>query len=80
MKLAEELPIVGWRGTPNEFRERLADIFNGEYRNHTDEDLLCNPRNALHFCNVIRAALRIPDAPDILILRTLTNMRKSHKE
>ena len=83
MRLSGELKAMGWTNGPtgerreDEFREKIADTFNGLYRAWTDEELLCNPREALHFCNAVRVRCGVPDAPDSVILRTLTNMRKN---
>jgi hypothetical protein len=74
--LAEELLAAGCRLERAEFGDRLGDVFNGLFRDKTDEDLLCRPVESAAFCRVVRRAVRSPKLPDRVILRTLIALRK----
>ena len=77
INLKVELQTAGYVGDGCEwFRELVVDTFHGMFRAWTDEQLLCTPREALHYCNRVRMDSRLPDLPDSVILRTLTNLRK----
>ena len=45
----------------------------------TDEQLKRHPREALRFCDMVRAHLNLPDLPDDLILGAQENYRKHRK-
>ncbi len=79
MKLAEELKAAGYKGTVDAFRDVITEEFHGMFRSWTDEELMCHPREAVHFCNCVRLKSRLTDIPDSLILRTLTNNRKASR-
>lgn len=77
-KLEVELTECGCHLTSNDFREHLeeqkalvAPAFN------TDE-LVCHPKEAMEYCDVVRKATSCPKLSDFLILRTLMNIRRSH--
>ena len=76
MTLQESLEMGGWEKEAEDFREFLADVFANTYRGWTDEDLYFRPRDALWFCNTIRARAGLPDMPDHVILGAMSNDRK----
>ena len=75
--LKVELEAIGWTKTVEQFRELIADVFANMFPSWTDEDLLCNPREAIRFCRNMQHASALPDLSEALILRTLTNCRKN---
>ncbi len=77
MRLDQELTAAGYDGTPDSFKEKIVDIFHASHPNWTEDDLVCHPRDALHYCNYVRSAVQCPDLPDPVILKTLLNIRKS---
>ena len=77
MLLINELEACGFERGEEKFRKVVMSAFAQLHGNWTDEDLLCSPRDALHYCNTVRLDAGAPDAPDRLILRTLTNCRKA---
>lgn len=77
MRLSEELSAIGWKEDRNVFEELLVNVFHGEFRNWTDEDLLTNPREALRYCALVRQSSRLSDLADSVVLRALTNLRKA---
>lgn len=78
MKLSDELKAAGFPKERDVFEELIVKVFHGEFRNWTDEDLLCTPGEAIRFCGLIRQAARATGhIADSVILRALTNLRKN---
>lgn len=75
--LGAELKAIGCSLDVTEFRRRVIDILENHFAGFTDEQLLCRPRDSMHFCNLMRQEPTCADAPDDLILRTLVNTRKA---
>ena len=76
LKLQEHLLAAGYRGDVGRFQEIVIEIFQIGYEGWTDEELLCRPEDALAYCARVRKRARAPNIPDVVILRTLTNLRK----
>jgi len=74
-KLADVLGYHSIDVHPDDFRQLVADTFR-EMFCCTVETLLCEPRDAVRFCDAIIAKLEAPSLPDSVILGTLLNMRK----
>ena len=76
MSLEKDLKTCGYLDGAATFRDILADVFAVSCPSWTDEELLCNPRQAVHYCDAVRARTCL-GIPDRLILRALTNSRKN---
>jgi hypothetical protein len=74
-KLSDELAALGWDGGEDEFRDIVGEVFAVLHPSWTDEDLYCEPRDAVRYCEAVRART-CQGVPDRLILRTLSNNRK----
>jgi len=60
------------------FIDSIVDSFNDMVRGqHTVDELLLHPREAINFCNTVRRKHHYPDVPDDVILRFLMRRRKS---
>jgi hypothetical protein len=79
LRLSDELKAAGSDKDPEAFRELIMDMFAENYRDMTDEDLLCNPDRLIPFDDLIRCRARCVALTDGLINRTLINMRKRSK-
>jgi hypothetical protein len=77
--LADELAAAGCDLDPEAFREMLVDLLHGMYRSWTDEELTCNPHESLRYCSEVRLRARAAELSDMLILRSLTNIRRRSK-
>jgi hypothetical protein len=74
-KLAEDLKALGYDGGEDEFRDIVGEVFAVMHPSWTDEELMCEPRDAMRYCEAVRSRT-CQGIPDRLILRTLTNNRK----
>ena len=62
----------------DEFMDRIADTFNETFRGSLSVDeLLLRPREAVRFCDSVRARHNWFDVPDDILLRSLMNRRKN---
>jgi transcriptional regulator with XRE-family HTH domain len=77
-KLETELEEAGCKLTPEGFRELLEDRKATTSPAWTIDELVCNPKDAMGFCDVIRTETGCQNLSDSLILRTLMNVRRSH--
>lgn len=76
MRLEDELKASGCEIDAEFFRLVVEDEFSSLYGDRTDEELACDPREAIRFCGMVRHACGDPNPEDSLILRTLFNTRK----
>lgn len=76
IKLDTYLPAIGCELSPRDFREALVELFDELHPNRTEDDLVCEPYQALTFCNLARAKIGHYGIPDYPILKTLMNVRK----
>jgi hypothetical protein len=61
-----------------DFLDLMADDFNSSVRGvMTVDELLLHPREALHFCDEVRAKHGYFSLPDDIILRSVMQRRKS---
>jgi transcriptional regulator with XRE-family HTH domain len=77
-KLEMELEECGCSLTPAAFRELLEDRKATTSPSWTIDDLVCHPKEAMEFCDLIRSETNCPELTDDLVLRTLMNIRRSH--
>jgi hypothetical protein len=75
-RLEEKLQAVGCPMDAQVFLAFVIKRFDSSFRALTDEGLLCRPRVAVRYCDMVRDDVSFHDLPDSLILRTLTNARK----
>jgi hypothetical protein len=75
VKLEAELLLFGSPTDAVEFEEVLQELHAVLHPSWTSEQLLYHPREALRFCEAIRARCG-QGLPDEMVLRRLTNIRK----
>jgi hypothetical protein len=75
--LKHELINNGCTIEPAVFKKRLVDIMSERFTGRTIDDLVCRPREAARFCDLIRDCTHCRALPNQLILRTLMNVRKA---
>lgn len=75
MHLNEELRTYGYTEPTWRFREILVEVHQAMHPAWTDEELMCNPRDAIRYCEAIRLRT-CQGLPDRMILRALSNTRK----
>lgn len=72
------LQDAGYDGETHDFYRAVLTVFDSFVPPYdTDEQLKRHPRDALSFCDAVRAVLELPNAPDELILGGLENGRKN---
>ena len=60
------------------FVDNVVDLFNATVRGqHSVDELLLHPKEALAFCELVRNQYGLPDLPDHEILRALMKRRKN---
>lgn len=68
----------GVDATKEEFIDQMVDDFNTHARGMLTIDEMClRPRQALYFCDWVRAKHHYYDVPDDIILRVIMNRRKN---
>lgn len=77
MLLASELKACDCSDSPEKFKERLIDGLSEFYPGQTIDGLVCTPIEALDYCNKIREGIGSESLADIVILKTLMNIRKA---
>jgi hypothetical protein len=76
----QRLQAAGYTGETDQFYCEVNELFAAHFANfHTDEQLKRHPREALRFCDMIRAQLNLPDLTDEVILGAQENYRKHRK-
>lgn len=75
-RLSKTLEEYGIDTDPETFVDQLVERFQAMYPAFTIDELLVRPREALRFCDSIRATTGNYDLPDDLLLRPLLNRRK----
>lgn len=75
MRLAAELQAYGITESSDDFRERLIKALLREFPKRSIDSVVCRPPDAIRFCEVIRGECE-SRPPDIVILKTLMNIRK----
>jgi len=76
MRIATELKAAGCADSPEKFRDRLLEEFIDRFPNTTIDDLLCDPERSVQFCRGIRTGVGTENLIDVVILKSLTNIRK----
>lgn len=71
----ERLERHGWVGAREDFDDLLADTLHDFCPDWTDDELKNHPPMAMQFCDVVRRRANVT-APDDLILRALSNIRR----
>jgi hypothetical protein len=74
-RLSTALPEHGCNADPQTFREEVTELFRQMYPSWTQDDLACEPREAVKFCDMIRERFG-PKLPDSLSMKTLFNYRR----
>jgi len=77
-RLEDELEQFGCSLTAFAFREHLEKRKMDTSPDWTIDDLICHPKEAMEFAQMVRGELGCPALPDYVILRALMNIRKSH--
>lgn len=80
MQLEDELTGCGYVGDAESFRDIVEATFIDLYSELTDEELACEPREAIRFCGMVRYMAECETIPYDLILRTLFNTRKRSQQ
>jgi hypothetical protein len=76
MLLVDELTACECHDSPEKFRERLIDGLTTWYPGRSIDDLVCKPVEALGYCNQIREGVGSDYLYDVVILKSLLNIRK----
>ncbi len=80
MNFRQQLQAAGYTGETDQFYREVNELFAAHFANfETDEQLKRHPREALRFCDMVRARLNLPDLADEIILGALENYRKHRK-
>jgi len=74
------LQAAGYTGEIDQFYQEVNELFAAHFTNfQTDEQLKRHPREALRFCDMVRAHLNLPALTDDVILGAQENYRKNRK-
>lgn len=76
MRLGEELDRRGYDFGPQEFEDAVLSVFDADYSDWTDEELICNTPHADKFVKAVRGRFRGLTIPHWLVNQTLLNLRK----
>jgi hypothetical protein len=76
MQLANELTAAGYAYDASAFKDLVAELFHGMYRDLTVDDLVLEPDMAKAYCCTVRMQAKLPSLADGVILRALMNIRK----
>ena len=80
MNFKQRLQAAGYTGETDQFYREVNDLFASHFTNfETDEQLQRQPREALRFCDMVRAHMKLPDLADEVILGAQENYRKHRK-
>lgn len=79
MRLEDELKAIDCTLCPDEFRERIVDIYAETNRDRTLDLFRCRWMDLKDFCMAVRSHLDLPVTSDSLIVRTLDNIRRKGK-
>jgi hypothetical protein len=80
MNFKQRLQMAGYSGKTDQFYREVYDLFVTDFSQfQTDEQLKRHPRQALRFCDMVRANLGVPELADEVILGALENYRKHRK-
>lgn len=77
MRLSTELQACGCTDSPEKFKERLVETLETEFPGKTIDDLLCQPDDAIKYCELITDQVGAEWLPHAVILKALQNIRKS---
>ena len=77
MLLTDELKALECTDSPGKFRERLIEALQLHFPEHTIDDLVCDPRSAIRYCDAVREEAECPELHDGVILKTLMNIRRA---
>ena len=76
MLLVNELQACGCNDSPEKFRERLINGLVAWFPGRTIDRLVCIPMDALEYCEKIRQDVGSQVLYDVVILKTLMNIRR----
>lgn len=76
MLLADELRACECTDSPEKFRERLIDSLSETFPGRSIDSLVCTPVDALSYCEKIRDEVGAQALYDVVILKSLMNIRK----
>ena len=80
MNFRQRLRAAGYVGETDQFNSEVEELFVDHFREfQTDEQLKRHPREALRFCDMVRARLSLPELADEVILGAQENYRKHRK-
>lgn len=77
MNVTGGLKALGWEGDRADFNDLLVDVQHSFCPDWSDEQLLCRPRSAIEFCDLVRRRANNQNLPDELILRALVHIRRN---
>lgn len=78
-KLEKKLRSDRYEGDQNDFFRLLSNIFENQYPGWTVDRLVCNPTDAINYCQSVQQATGCV-FPYELILSSLLNLRKAGKK
>jgi len=76
MNLEVELESCGCADTPAEFNNRLIHKLLAAFPGRSIDGILCEPDDAIEYCDLIREEIATRSLGDHIILKALTNIRK----
>lgn len=76
MLLADELRACECTDSPEKFRERLIEGLGESFPGRSIDSLVCTPFDALRYCETIRDGVGSQTLCDVVILKSLMNIRK----
>jgi hypothetical protein len=79
LNFKQQLLAMGYEDGTDSFYRTVATVFGQQFPGLTDEQLKRRPREALRFCDLVRAKLGLVLLSDELILAALENYRKNRK-
>src|SRR4051812_41227977 len=76
-RIADTLREMGYTGDVDEFRRALAEVKAEAYPQFSIDELCFTRDEAADFCQQVRKRLAAPRLTRVLILRSLTGLRKN---
>jgi hypothetical protein len=78
-KLVDTLTSYGCKTDPADFKKTVVAVFKSRFKGKVStEDMLCDPMQAIEYCEAVRGKLRAK-VPNPVILKTLINERKQSR-
>lgn len=80
MRLSEELALFGYDGDPDDFNDKLQEVFAVLFPTWSIEELERRPTHGVSYVHAVRRAVQCPHMEEEFIMRRLQNVRKSGRE